>query len=154
MPQENSFMTFHSGQYQFKVPFIIYADFEVILQGLGKETNPDPLSSYMTEINHHILSGFCMYTTFAYGEVDWLLRPLRLYGGKDCVKVFCNHIEEEAKRLYDVFPEKPMEPLILEQWREFSRLRECHICLECFEPLDEKVRDHCHYTGKYRSAAH
>ena len=27
MPKENSFTRFHSGQYQFKVPFIIYADF-------------------------------------------------------------------------------------------------------------------------------
>ena len=53
-----------------------------------------------------------------------------------------------------MFPEKLMEPLTPEQWREFSRVMECHICLECFEPWDEKVRDHCHYAGKYRGTAH
>ena len=41
-----------------------------------------------------------------------------------------------------------------EQWRELIRAWECHICLECFKPWDEKVRHHCHYTGKYRGAAH
>ena len=152
IPKGNSFVTFHSGQYKFKVPFIIYADFEAILQGLEEDTNPDPQTScYMGDINHHINYGFCTYTMFAYGEVE---DPLRLYRGKDCVEVFCDYIKEEATRLYHMFPEKPMEPLMPEQWREFSRARECHICLECFKTWDMKVRDHCHYTGKYRCAAH
>ena len=86
MPQENSFMRFHSGQYQFKVPFVIYANLESILEGLEEETNSDPLSSYMREINHHISSRFFTYTTFEYREVK---DPLRLYRGKDYVKAFC-----------------------------------------------------------------
>ena len=36
MPEENSFVRFHSGQYQFKVPFAIYSDFEAILESLFK----------------------------------------------------------------------------------------------------------------------
>ena len=145
--KESSFMRFRSGQYQFKVPFIIYTDFEAILQVSEEETDPDPLSSYTRDINHHVPSGFCTYNTFAYREVD---DPLRLYRGKDCVDVFFNHIEEEAKRLHHIFPEKLMELLMPEHCREFSRVRGCHICLEYFEPWDETVRNHCHYTGKYR----
>ena len=103
MPQENSFTRFHSGQYQFKVPFVIYANFEVILQGSEEETDPDPQSSCTRDINHYIPPGFCTYTRFVYGEIE---DPLRLHRGKDCVKVFCNHIEEEAKRLYHMFPKK------------------------------------------------
>ena len=141
MPQENSFMRFHSGQYQFKVPFKIYA----ILQSSEEETDSDLLSSYTRDINYHVPSRFCTYTMFVYREVENLLR---LYQGKDCVEVFCNHIEEEAKRLYHMFPEKPREPLMLEQWREFGRERECHICLERFDPCSIIVRDHCHYTGR------
>ena len=76
--------------------------------------------------------------------------PLRLYTRKDCIEVFCNHIEKEAKRLYHMFPEKSIETLTLEQWREFSGVREFHICIKCFELFDKKVRDHSHYTGKYR----
>ena len=102
MPQENSFMRFHSGQYQFKVPFIIYTDFKVILQSSEDETKLDPEAPYVREINCHVLSGFCTYTTFAYGKVD---NPLRLYQAKDCVEVFCGQIKEEAKRLYHMFPQ-------------------------------------------------
>ena len=144
-------MRFHSGQYQFKIPFVIYADFEMILQGLEEETDPDRLSSCTRDVKRHVPSGLCTCTTFAYGEVEDLLR---LYRAKDCVEIFCNCIEEEAKRLCHMFPQKPMELLMLEQWREFGRVRECHICLECFKPWDKKVRDHCRYTGKYRGAAH
>ena len=36
MAEENSFMSFQNGQYQFKVPFAIYADFEAILGNLFK----------------------------------------------------------------------------------------------------------------------
>ena len=43
---------------------------------------------------------------------------------------------------------------MLEQWREFGRARECHICLELFKLWDEKVKDYCHYTGEYKGAAH
>ena len=34
MPEENSFVRFHSGQYQFKVLFAIYTDFKAILKSL------------------------------------------------------------------------------------------------------------------------
>ena len=29
-----------------------------------------------------------------------------------------------------------------------------YICLECFKPWDTIVKDHCHYTRKYRGATH
>ena len=81
----NSIMIFHSGQYQFKVSFVIVNDFEALLQGSEEETDPDPISSYTRNINHHVPSGFCTYTIFWYGEVE---DPLRLYRGKDCIEVF------------------------------------------------------------------
>ena len=37
---------------------------------------------------------------------------------------------------------------------EFKRAKECHICFKEFSLKDMKVRDHCHYTGKYRGATH
>ena len=30
----------------------------------------------------------------------------------------------------------------------------CYICKKEFDERNYKVRDHCHYTGKYRGAAH
>lgn len=37
-------------------------------------------------------------------------------------------------------------------WKEFYNEEMCSICIEPF--VNEKVRDHCHLTGKYRGAAH
>ena len=64
MPKEGSLLKFKSGQYQFKVPFIMYADFESILEpieatpGQGPSPNPNPESSYTNVISQHIPSGF------------------------------------------------------------------------------------------------
>ena len=150
MPKEGSFVEFHDRQNQFKVPFAMYADFEAILKPI-EGPSPNPEGPYTKEINQHIPSGFCVYSKFAYGEVE---NPLKLYRGEDCVEVFCDYVENEVKRLYHMFPEKPMKPLTSAQWREFNRARKCHICLKEFQELNPKVRDHYHYTGSYRGPAH
>ena len=150
MPEEGSFVEFHDGQNQFKVRFAMYAVFEAILKPM-KESNFNPEESYTKEINQHIPSGFCIYSKFAYGAVE---NPLKLYRGEDCVEVFCDHVKNESKKLYHMFPEKPMNHLTHEEWREFSQARKCHICFKEFKEDNPKVRDHCHYTGSYRGPAH
>ena len=41
------------------------------------------------------------------------------------------------------------------QKREHEAAEECHICLKEFnDPKNRRVRDHCHYMGEYRGAAH
>ena len=153
MPEKGSLVKFRSGHQQFKVPFVIYADFEAILPNVEskKDKHLAEWYSYTRNVNEHIPSGFCTYSTFAYGEVP---NSTFQYRGEDCVEVFCDHIEREAKRLYHMFPKKPMDPLTREQKREFRKASKCHICLKPLEPWETKVRDHCHYTGKYRGAAH
>ena len=37
---------------------------------------------------------------------------------------------------------------------KFELSNSCWICDKLFDAGDEKVRDHCHVTGKYRGAAH
>ena len=129
MPKPGSFVEFHDGQNQFKVPFTMYADFEAILRPVhGPSPNPDKL--YTKKVNWHIPSGFCIYSKFAYGEVKDLLK---LYRGKDCIQVFCNYIKKEARRLYHMFPEKPMEPLTSEEWKGYNQATKWHICFKPFE---------------------
>ena len=47
-----------------------------------------------------------------------------------------------------------MEPLMDKQWKEYNIAKKCRICLKPINQKDPKVRDHCHYTGKYRGPAH
>ena len=74
MPKKGSTIEFYNGQNQFKVPFMMYADFEAILNPM-QDPSPDPSEPYTKEVNQHIPSGFCVYSKFAYGEVE---NPLSL----------------------------------------------------------------------------
>ena len=147
MPREGSKVEFCDGQNQFKVPFIMYADFKSILEPI-QGPNPEPMGPYTSKITKHSPSGWCVYSKFVYGEVK---DPLRLYRGKDCLKKFCDYIRQEANRLYHMFPEKPMDPLTPKQWKKYSKTSRCHICFKQFGDSKKgpKVRDHCHYTGRY-----
>ena len=150
MPRKESTVEFYDGQNQFRVPFIMYADFEAILEPI-QGSRPNPEESYTTKINQHIPSGYCVYSKFSFGEVK---DPLKLYRGKDCTEKFFDYIKEEAYRLYHMFPEKPMDPSTKKQWKRYEKASRCHICFKPFNSKNPKVRDHCHYTGRYRGLAH
>ena len=137
MPSKGSTVEFYDGQRQFKVPFMMYADFEAILEPI-QGPSPDPEEPYTSKVNQHIPSGWCVYSKFAYGEVQ---NPLKLYRGKDCIEKFCDYIKEEAKRLYHMFLEKPMDILTNEQWTRYKRASKCHICFKPFKFKDVATED-------------
>ena len=152
MPREGSTVEFCDGQNQFRIPFVMYADFEAILKPI-QGPSLDPSESYTSEVTKHSPSGWCVYSKFAYGEVK---DPLKLYRGKDCVEKFCDYIKREAHTLYHMFPELPMTPLSINQWEKYKKASRCHICFKPF--IDSikgpKERDPCHYTSRYRGLAH
>ena len=124
MPHKRPIVEYSDGQFQFKVPFIMYADFESILKLIQGLVN-DLMISSTRGVNNQVRSGWCIHSEFAYGEVK---DPLRLYRGKDCVRKFCDHVIEEAHRLYHSFPEKPMQALMKAQWKDYKHVISCHIC--------------------------
>ena len=76
--EEEKWLKFHNGQYQFKVPFMLYPDFESILNPVG-ETYRDKMNRmkaerkgkacYTEKINRHVPSGWCVHSTFVYRDV-------------------------------------------------------------------------------------
>ena len=52
------------------------------------------------KINKHLLSGWCIQSTFAYGDI---LDLLKIYHGKDYVGKFVEQIKGEVKWLYVTF---------------------------------------------------
>ena len=93
MPNRKPIAEYSDGQYQFKVPFMMYADFESILEPIqGVSSNPNVSSN--RGVNVHTPSGWCIYSKFSYGDVT---NPLTQYRGSDCVEKFCEHIISEAK---------------------------------------------------------
>ena len=118
----------------------MYTDFESILEPIQGPGN-NPRISATGDINVHVSSGRCIHSEFTYSKVK---NPLALYRGKDCIQKFCEHIIGEACCIYHSFSEKPMEPLTKAQWKDYKS----------FTEGNQKVRDHCHYSGIYRRAAH
>ena len=159
MPNENEkWLKFHDGQYQFKVSFLLYADFESILKPVDDRYR-DKMNTmkaerkgkvpYTEKIDTHVPSGWCVHRTFAYGDVP---DPLKMYRGKDCEKVRRTHSRrsKEVKWLYATFPQQPVIEVTDALKREHEVVEKCHICLKEFnDPQNEKVRDHCHYIGLY-----
>ena len=148
MPNRKPIVEYSDGQYQFKVPFMMYADFELILEPIqGASNNPNVSST--RGVNVHTPSGWCIYSKFSYGDVT---NPLTQYRGPDCINEFCKHIISDIKSLYNSFPEHPMAPLTKSQLKEYKRATKCHICFKPFSEKKRKVRDH--HSGLYRGAAH
>ena len=152
--EKEKWLKFHDGHHQFKVLFMLYADSESILKPVdewyrGKmntiKAERKGKAPYMEKINTHAPSGWCVHITFAYGNI---LDPLKIYQGKDCGKVHrthrrrsktvvCNISTAAHDRTYQCVEKRTRGS------RKVSNLSQ-----------NKKVRDHCHYTGLYREAAH
>ena len=54
------------------------------------------------------------------------------------------------------FEEKEMIPLANKKIKSYEKQKVCHICKEnfCDDKNKKKVRNHCHFPGKFRGAAH
>ena len=65
MPTKHPIVEYSNGQHQFKVPFVMYADFESILEPIqGAINNPNVSST--RGVNVHTPSGWCLRSIFAY----------------------------------------------------------------------------------------
>ena len=54
------------------------------------------------------------------------------------------------------FEEKEMIPLTNKEIKSYEKQKVCQICREkfCNDKNKKKVKDHCHYTAKFRAAVH
>ncbi|CAH3022692.1 unnamed protein product [Porites evermanni] len=68
-------------------------------------------------------------------------------------KIFVEKLTEATQSIYNDFYRRP-KPLILtkDEQKSFDKAMICHICNK--DLFEDKVRDHCHFTGQYRGAAH
>ena len=76
------------------------------------------------------------------------------YTGKDTAQKFVEMLEEDIKIINNI----PKRYMIFkdEEREQYEKETRCWICKGEFNDDDKnkKVRDHCHFTGRYRRAAH
>ena len=72
------------------------------------------------------------------------------------MKKFCEDLREHPTKIIN-YEKKKMMPLTTEEKIHYNEQEICYISKMEFDKSDKKhykVRDHCHYTGIYRDAAH
>ena len=153
MPTKDSnTIKYNQGEKSIKLPFVIYADLECLLEKMSTCIN-NPNESSTTKINKHVPSGYSIFTHCSFDESK---NKLNYYRGKDCMKKFSKDLREHASKIIN-YEKKKMIPLTTEEKSYHNKQKICYICKKEFNNNDKKnykVRDHCHYTGKYRGAAH
>ena len=155
MPKEhNKILKYKHGEKSMKVSFIIYADLEALLEKMSTcHNNPKKLST--TKINKHTPSGYSLFTHCSF---DTTKNKFDCYRGKNCMKNFCLDLKKHATKIIN-YEKKEMIPLTYEENKSYKKQKVCYICKNGFSTDDNnkkyhKVRHHCHYTRKYRGAAH
>ena len=148
------------------VSLVIYADFEAL-----NITTYDESSTHSTikkSVQHAISYAFLPVVSVkdeVTGE-QFKAQGIRMYRGENAAEVFMDKIVAYCKdnfRRY-IYKHYPMEDLTPEEQAEWEAAEICHLCEKegNWQPdkapgvhhAYTKVKDHCHYTGKYRGAAH
>ena len=103
----------------------------------------------------NLLVGQCLQ------NANLIKKKINLIIAEEKIEKLCKKLKERAMKIIN-YEEKEMIPLTYEENKSYKEQKACHICEEnfCVDKDDQnyknkrKVKDHCHYTGKFRGAAH
>lgn len=153
----------HAGK--IPVPFVIYADSETFLKPIDT-CQPNPGKSFTNRYQEHKPSGFCYYIKcFDDGVYS---KPPVVYTAKsadeDVMKVFLDKLYDDVKSIYHTFKEEKKMVFGEREAKIYKKASTCWICgnggfyngpkEDKEQEKRRKVREHCHFTGKFRGAAH
>ena len=150
--KDNNTIKYNQGEKSIKLPFVVYADLECLLGKMSTCYN-NPEKSSTIKKNKHTSSG---YSIFTHCSFDKSKNKLNYYRGEDCIAKFCKDLREHATKIIN-YEKKDMIPLTKKEEKNHNNQKVCYICKKEFDTNDKKhykVRDHCHYAGKYRGATH
>ena len=151
MPPTGSFLEFKNFVHSEKAPFAIYADFESLIKPLDV-CDPDPKKSYTKKYQKHEPVSFVYYIK-SFDESVYTSK-LRSYiktreSDADAMDTFINWLESDVREIANL--ENKDMIFTPENEKEFINALTCWICGEYMG--NDRVRDHCHFTGKFRGAA-
>ena len=159
--KKNSILKFKNHFKKLPLPFVIYADFECFTTPVNT-CQPNPDKSFTQTYQKHEPSGFCLYLKTLDG-MNTNFKPI-VYTKKtpdeDVSEKFIKLVVKLTRKIYKDYYQKPKPyNLTSQEEKEFQLATECHICEQKLSRDKKtnkilKVRDHCHFTGEYRGAAH
>ena len=155
--KKNSILKFKHHFKKIPLPFVIYADFESFIIPVNT-CQPNPEKSFTQIYQKHEPNSFCIYLK-ALDGMKTNFKPI-VYTKKtpddDVSEKFIEYVVELSHKIYKDYYQNPKSLILTkEEEKEFQSATICHICEEKLSSdKKSKVRDHCHFTGKYRVAAH
>ncbi|KAL0849054.1 hypothetical protein ABMA28_013417 [Loxostege sticticalis] len=148
LPEKGSVIKFSNYDRKQNVPFVIYADFETLLQ--KSENSPSVSDTANTKtLQRHIPAAFAYKIVCS---VNDSFNRYVAYRGPDCVKKFIDSIYRDVSEIHTILSENSSMIFTDNDAVDFIQATRCHICHHFL--FSDKVRDHCHITGLYRGAAH
>jgi len=157
---DDDFTYFKNFKKTKRIPIVIYADFECILKREKAEKNKKTKTKTKTYSTH-------LHTIMSYGfyvKIDYNIIPKKLikmfkipskvviYRGENAAKKFMRTMLDIGNRIYNIYQINiPMIKLTEEEKNKFQKTEVCECCLKSFKDFNLlKVKDHCHFTGRYR----
>ena len=131
--KDNNIIKYNQGEKSTKLPFVVYADLECLLEKMST-CQSNPIESSATENNKHMPSG---YSIFTHSSFDQTKNKLNHYRGKDCMKNFCKDVREHATKVID-YEKKKMIPLTMKEKIYHNEQEICYICKKEFDKSDKK----------------
>ncbi|XP_053206942.1 uncharacterized protein LOC128391119 [Panonychus citri] len=129
-----------------KYPFIIYADFETLCKPVESCVNRNTF-----EYQEHVPSSFGYVIVNNHGKIVKYVS----HRGPDSAVVFLRSINESCEKIINAINRRFSQlRMTLKDQQAFEYATKCHICETDFISGDTKVRDHDHFTGLFRGAAH
>ena len=93
--KDNNTIKYNQGEKSIKLPFVVYADLECLLEKMSTCYN-NPEKSSTTKINKHTPSGYSLFTHCSFDKTK---NKLDYYRGEDNMKKFCKDLREHATKI-------------------------------------------------------
>ena len=134
------------------MPFVVYADLKSFLKP-NSTCLPIPAESYTQKIQKHCHRSFC-YHIDCFDDSLLKQNPVTFtaeIGGDDEAQILVDTLERNIRDIYQQF--KFAKNMVITRKKvQYNSATTCHICDGELE--EDKVREHCHLTGRFSGAAH
>ena len=150
MPKKGSVLKFKNYRNSEMAPFVIYADIESLLEQI-QSCEPNQGGSYTEKYQKHKPISLSYYIKCFDDNV--FSREPRTYTGLDAMQKFVESLEKDVIEIANI----PKVDKIYKKGdkERYNKATTCWICNGEFDDTpNEEVWDHCHFTGRFRGAAH
>ena len=153
-PKPATFLRFKNCERSAEQPFVIYADFESRLRPMFEKKGGST-----TQYQEHVPIGYAYYLVCRFDATENVFRSYTARSNDEDIGLhFVKSLRDTVLDLWIKFGKSRSMKFTAQDEVNFREAKECWICGKKFSFMEryrrESVRDHCHYTGKFRGAAH